>query len=96
MLAKFTATPDMSALVLDWTDGGQSKLDAAYLRREARDSRSRRERIDTGDIFVADGIQITGVQAMGSLGLNISFSDGHDRAVYPISYLKELSDSNDN
>ncbi|MDG1369455.1 MAG: gamma-butyrobetaine hydroxylase-like domain-containing protein [Paracoccaceae bacterium] len=96
MLSNYTATPDMSALVLDWTDGRQSKLAAAYLRSEAKDSRSRRERIDTGDIFVADGIQIADVKAMGSMGLNISFSDGHDRAVYPISFLKELSDRNDN
>ncbi|MEM7525228.1 MAG: gamma-butyrobetaine hydroxylase-like domain-containing protein [Pseudomonadota bacterium] len=71
-------------------------MDAARLRSEARDARSRRERIDTGGLFVADGIRIVGVQAMGSVGLNISFSDGHDRAVYPISLLKELSDQNDN
>ena len=96
MLSNFAATPDKSALVLDWTNGRQSRLDAALLRGGARDARSRRERIDTGDIFVADGIQITDVQAMGTLGLNVSFSDGHDRAVYPIAYLKELSDENDN
>jgi prepilin-type processing-associated H-X9-DG protein len=32
------------------------------------------------------------VREVGSYGVNIAFSDGHDRGIYPWSYLAQLSE----
>jgi len=57
-----------------------------------RDAASRREKIDTGAVAVPADLTITGLMQVGSTGVNVHFSDGHDRAIYPFAYLRELSD----
>ena len=96
MITSLAANEAADALTLDWESGGQSSIPAAFLRREARDAWSIRERLDTGDVAVAPGITITGLFQVGANGVNIHFSDGHDRAIYPYPYLAELSERIDN
>jgi DUF971 family protein len=36
------------------------------------------------------------LEPVGGFGVNIHFSDGHDRGIYPFVYLKELSERFDN
>jgi len=86
---------DAEALELTWESGAISELPAEYLRKEAMDAWSRRERIDHGEVKVAPGIRITGCYPIGAQGVNLHFSDGHDKAIYPYPYLRELSDAND-
>jgi len=95
VIAAMTATPDCRALIIDWADGETSHLSAALLRREARDAVSIRQRIDFGALRVDDDITITALSPIGAAGVNITFSDGHDRAIYPFAYLRELSDHHD-
>ena len=38
------------------------------------------------------GIELSGVEPVGSVGLQLVFSDGHDRGIYPWSYLQALSE----
>nr|WP_299731941.1 DUF971 domain-containing protein [uncultured Tateyamaria sp.] len=92
MIDRLDATPDCSHLIVEWKGGATTKLPAAILRREARDAYSTRARIDNGEIAVADGLTITNLVQVGAAGVNVHFSDGHDRAVYPFVYLRELSD----
>jgi DUF971 family protein len=37
-----------------------------------------------------EGVTIQSLSPMGQYGLNIGFSDGHGRGIYPWSYLDEL------
>ena len=37
------------------------------------------------------GVRITDVQAVGNYGLNLAFSDGQDRGIYPWAYLRQLA-----
>ena len=34
---------------------------------------------------------ITKLSGMGSTGINIHFSDGHEKAIYPFPYLEKLA-----
>jgi len=92
MIDCLSATQDCRTLIVEWKDGATSQLPATILRREARDAYSTRARIDHGEIKVADGLTITKLVQVGAAGVNVHFSDGHDRAVYPFVYLRKLSD----
>jgi len=96
MIDNLTAVEGASALQIDWTGGGCSTLSARTLREGARDAQSIRQRIDFGSINIAHGLQIAGLEQVGLGGVNIKFSDGHDRAIYPFVYLRELCDAHDN
>ena len=92
MIDRISATPDSRHLIVDWECGARSQLPAAILRREARDAYSTRARLDHGEIKIAPDLVITKLVQVGRAGVNVHFSDGHDRAVYPFVYLRELSD----
>lgn len=73
------------------TNGQKVPLTAEFLRAHAMDAVSRRERIDNSSVTVCPDIHILSVRPVGHTGLNITFSDGHDRAIYPYSYLQTLA-----
>lgn len=92
MIESLTASEDAQRLMVNWESGEVTELSAADLRREARDAWSIRERLDNGEVTVLPGLRITGLYQVGANGVNVHFSDGHDRAIYPFPYLRELSD----
>jgi DUF971 family protein len=92
MIDRLDATPDCQHLIVEWEGGAKTKLPATLLRQEARDAHSQRARLDFGEIPVAPDLMITGLVQVGAEGVNVHFSDGHDRAIYPFVYLRELSD----
>ncbi len=96
MIAEMTAIDDAQTLSVSWDTGETSLLPASFLRKEARDAQSVRERFDSGSVAVQAGITITGLQLVGAFGVNVQFSDGHERAIFPFPYLRELSDKLDN
>lgn len=96
MIESFAATEDSQSLKVFWVSGKTSTLPAALLRREARDAWSVRERLDNGAIAMQPNIKITDLVQIGAEAVNVHFSDGHDRAIYPFSYLQELSENFDN
>ena len=92
MIDRLSATPDNRHLIVEWEEGGETQLSAAVLRQQARDAHSRRTIIDQGEIAIAPDLTIAGLAQVGVAGLNVTFSDGHDRAIYPFVYRRELSD----
>jgi DUF971 family protein len=66
-------------------------LGAARLRAACRCAGCRRERIDRNADPETGGATIVEVRLVGDHALNIAFSDGHDRGIYPWSYLRELA-----
>lgn len=78
-------------LVVRYSDGNSASITATDLRAQAMDAVSRRQRLDDGRVFVAAGLSITAIRSVGLSGVNIVFSDGHDRAIYPYRYLNELA-----
>jgi len=92
MIDRLSATPDNRNLIVEWESGAVTKLAATTLRTEARDAHTRRAKLDHGQIDVPPDLTITNLAQVGREGLNITFSDGHDRAIYPFAYLQELSE----
>ncbi|MEM6635805.1 MAG: gamma-butyrobetaine hydroxylase-like domain-containing protein [Pseudomonadota bacterium] len=91
MIDTLSPSADAQHLTLIWETGEETVLSAALLRREARDAWSIRERLDHGRVRVRPGITITALHQVGN-GVNVHFSDGHEKAIYPFPYLRELSD----
>ena len=50
-----------------------------------------RRQIDGIELVIAPGLHVSAVEPIGNYALRLSFSDGHDRGIYPWSYLRELA-----
>lgn len=79
------------SLTLVWPDGALDTLDPTSLRAACRCADCIKHRHD--GTFPADFSKLTiaGLETMGTHALNIRFSDGHARGIFPWSYLKRLS-----
>ena len=86
---------DSTALALTWADCGTRRLGAEALRRASRAASEIRRQIEGLDLSIAPGLHLAGVEPIGSYALRLLFSDGHDRGIYPWSYLRELADQAD-
>jgi DUF971 family protein len=84
---------DVGAGILEifWNDGMIQRLDTTLLRNsclcaECKSAHAHPERaIDT-----PDEIGITDIRPVGAYGMQLLFSDGHERGIYPWSYLRRL------
>jgi DUF971 family protein len=66
-------------------------INAATLWLHCPSALRRRQRLDGRVPDAPAGIRITRVTPMGNYALNIAFSDGHDRGVYPWALLARLA-----
>jgi len=73
-----------------WPNQHADELGAGLLRRECRSAGARRRRIDGVDVE-ADDVRITAVEPVGNYAVNIAFSDGEERGIYPFIFLAELA-----
>lgn len=74
-----------------WNDGMRSTLDAPALRAACRCATCESLLRAGNPTAPAAGIALTLLQPVGEFGLQLGFSDGHDRGIYPWAYLHELS-----
>jgi DUF971 family protein len=82
---------DRSRLSITWDDGTTVDFPAALLRRRARDAGTVRLAADGCEPPVEAGLTITGAEPVGHYAIRLSFSDGHDRGIFPWSYLHDLA-----
>lgn len=85
-------SPDLASLSMTTPEGRRIALTAEQLRIACKCAHCTRARFDGRFPQEFPGIAIVGVGDLG-YGLNIAFSDGHDRGIYPRSYLSGLADS---
>jgi DUF971 family protein len=78
-------------LSVKWQDGNTSLIPAAQLRSHSRAALHVRATVD-GRGKTADDVTLTGAEAIGSYAVRLIFSDGHDRGIYPWTYLREIAD----
>jgi DUF971 family protein len=76
-----------------WEDGSRAALPAVLLRERARDANSIRLEADGWAVPAAQNLTIAGVEPIGNYAVRLAFSDGHDRGIFPWSYLAELAAS---
>jgi DUF971 family protein len=83
---------DSTALAVTWPDCGTRLLGAETLRRASRAASEVRRRIEGIELAIPPGLHVSAVEPIGNYALRLSFSDGHDRGIYPWSYLRELTE----
>ncbi|MDB6061381.1 MAG: hypothetical protein JWM78_1484 [Verrucomicrobiaceae bacterium] len=76
-------------LALDWPER-RVLLNGTYLRNRCRCSGCRYLELTDVQHAASENITVTAVSPMG-YGLQLHFSDGHNRGIYPWSYLTELA-----
>jgi DUF971 family protein len=76
-------------LRLTWADNRESVLDHAELRRQCPCSQCRAFRLRGLTPRVDDRVRVTEVHPQG-YGLQLIFSDGHQRGIYPWPFLMQL------
>jgi DUF971 family protein len=73
-------------------DGEPAALTHAALRAACRCSHCESVRRACGAVPpLAPGLELERVEVLGATGLQLFFSDGHDRGIYPWPYLYELA-----
>lgn len=97
LLAKPVAAPthiavsdELDFLALTTAEGEMLRLPASCLRAACRCAHCTRARIDGVFAESFDGIAITQVAPIGDYAINIGFSDGHARGIYPWQLLLDL------
>jgi len=77
-------------LTLQWDDG-EARVATSLLRQSCRCTDCRRLEAQGGAVTLAPDLSVAGALPVGDYGVQLLFSDGHDRGIYPWSYLRELS-----
>ncbi|MGY2290566.1 DUF971 domain-containing protein [Pseudomonas sp. SDO528_S397] len=80
---------DNGRLRLEWATGAQW-IDHARLRRECPCSQCQAFRLRGSTVRVADTVRVVAVHPQG-YGVQLVFSDGHQRGIYPWAYLAQLA-----
>lgn len=86
----YEPSPDLAALVMRTAHDDEVELAAEDLRLACKCAHCTRARFDGRFPATFPGIAITDIGDLG-YGLNISFSDGHNRGIYPKTYLLSLA-----
>lgn len=86
----FDASPDLAALIVRTAQDDELALAAEDLRLACKCAHCIRARFDGRFPERFPGIAITEIADLG-YGLNIAFSDGHSRGIYPKAYLLNLA-----
>ena len=85
----------VSALLeIAWNDGSRSMLSHGLLRVSCRCAscvQTRRQTNHQRETSVM--VRLTEINPIGQQGLNLVFSDGHGRGIFPWSYLHDLAPS---
>ena len=76
-------------LRLNWPDGREQRLDHARLRRQCPCSQCRAFRLQGLTVQVDPWVRVVGVNVQG-YGVQLVFSDGHERGIFPWAYLAGL------
>lgn len=77
-------------LEIEWDDGVTSRLAHALLRARCRCAAcEQRRRRGDGESKAAE-VRLVDLHAVADKGLNLFFSDGHGRGIYPWPYLREI------
>ena len=78
-------------LEIEWSDGVVSRLPHRFLRLHCRCAECRQARNTGHAIATPEDVDLTAVVPYGPASLQLEFSDGHSRGLFPFPYLRELA-----
>lgn len=82
---------EKDVLSVTWADGYVTKISAPCLRANCKSAKSKWIMIKNLEVPPSPDLKIKAVKLVGTYAINIVFSDGFDRGIYPWSYLQELA-----
>jgi len=86
---------DRRRLHVVWRNGTTAEIGAERLRMSCRCAWCTRARIEDTFSTSFDDIAIDGLAPVGDYAVNVTFSDGHARGIFPWTYLREISQLRD-
>jgi DUF971 family protein len=89
--SELRVTAGGAALAITWTDGTSSLTDGAALRQACRCAGCTAARTTGKPVADAGRVVIAAVESIGDYAVNIIFSDGHARGIFPWAFLRELA-----
>lgn len=93
-----TVSADRASVRITWDDGSAGEFAAEFTASALRDlcqsAGSKRLALQGLAVPAADTLRIADVSPVGRYGINIVFSDDHDRGIYPWSMLYEYARKN--
>jgi DUF971 family protein len=84
---------DRMRLHLVWRNGEKAEVSAARLRASCRCAWCTRARIEGAFSASLDDVAIDQLAPVGEYAINIVFSDGHARGIFPWTHLREIAQS---
>ncbi|MGD2107790.1 MAG: DUF971 domain-containing protein [Phycisphaerae bacterium] len=93
---------EQQVLLIDWADGSRHELPLSELRRQCpcatcRTQREESQRPGTNPLQVLKSdpakLRATGADLVGTYGLRLRWSDGHDTGIFDFRFLRQLADS---
>jgi prepilin-type processing-associated H-X9-DG protein len=93
MPEEIVLTADRARLRVTWPGGEPAEIFAARLRAACRCAWCTRARLDQTFAASFDGVTIARLDPIGGYAVNIAFSDGHARGIYPWTFLLTLARS---
>lgn len=90
VLTQIAVSDDLSFLEVTTVTGDVERLGAERLRLVCKCAHCLRARIDGAFPDRFEGIAITAVAPVGGYAINLAFSDGHARGIYPWAFLLGL------
>jgi DUF971 family protein len=81
-------TPE--SLEIIWQDGARDRYSFVGLRRHCQCAECRSAAIRGRAIDPGENIAVTNVVAVGNYAIQLFFDDGHNRGIYPYSFLRRL------
>jgi DUF971 family protein len=83
-----TVPADRASIEITWPDGLRQSLSAATLRQMSRSARSESARLKGWDVPADRGLTITKIAPVGVYAINVTFSDGYAKGIYPWEMLR--------
>ncbi|MBN9125673.1 MAG: DUF971 domain-containing protein [Nitrosospira sp.] len=83
------------ALDIVWSDGKRQRFTHAFLRGRCQCTECKSLQLRGKAEVLPVQLRITEIHPVGVYGVQLVFSDGHDRGVYPWTYLRELTQRHD-
>ena len=88
-------TADRIRLRLVWPGGETAEIEAPTLRGACRCAWCTRARVDGTFAASFEAVAIERVVPIGDYAINIAFSDGHARGIFPWTFLRSLARADD-
>lgn len=83
-------TLDAHGLSIQWDDA-PTRLEAVHLRQQCRCAACKQLASQGSTVVAAPNLKLVDVSPVGSYGVQLHFSDGHARGIYPWSLLRSLA-----